>query len=650
MRREILWLLLLCGMLLCNHLVIAQTRNEVNTSASIEAIVEKVVSNSILEDDANDESCGELTLYLFSIAHSGLFVNIKGIEELEHYGVLTSFEKASLKEYLKQYGEILSFAELLLVPGLEKEKIELLLPFLRFSNSYYLSEGPNRFYSSLLIRSSVILERQRGYTPILQTDYVKKPESRYLGNPFLLYGQYRIDAPKNISAIITTKKDPGERGVDYLSWSASISQRGVLENLIIGSYIARKGQGLILWNGFSLNSAWDPASAMKRDYGITPYSSAQEDRAFKGVAATISKGNFSLDLLTSFRNYDARTIEDGYTSLLTTGLHNTPLTIQRKNSLHSTMAATCINFNNETLNCGVIISAVYNSLPYAGKDSSLILMENKIGNYRANSGVNWRYFYKKAIIFGELAFDMRGNASAFTGIAIRLKSGSELLFTGKYNNTQFVSPLSFLSKIPRGNQFLCGISGKFIVTKNINLFALANLSHNYYKINVKCDISTQRKSKAEIRLGLYNDRINFRSDYRKELSKNIIFHTRVDINGCNQENCIYLGYLLQQELIANLFENKMSASCRLSWFCAPKWGSRIYSYERDVLNQFRTTLLYGEGFRWYINLKATLSSKIDTWLKYSCTYYTDRDKIGEGPEEISGPSKSEVKLELRLKF
>ena len=651
MRREILaMLLLMCNMLLCVHLVYAQKTESAVTNSSVESIIERVVGNSNREEESSEGYFYELTQYLFSIAHNGLLMNVKGAEELEWYGILTSFESASLKRYIKEHGEPLSFAELLLVQDLDRDKIKLLQPFLRFYNEYYQKEGPSKFYSTLLLRSSVIPERREGYNPISKEEYLKKPESRYLGNPFLLYGQFRIDAPKNISAIVTAKKDPGERGVDYISWSASIKNRGVLENFIIGSYNARKGQGLILWNGFSLSSSWDPASAIKRDYGLTSYTSAQEGRAFKGVAATISKGNFSLDLLTSFRNYDARVIQTGYTSILNTGLHNTPLTLQRRGSLHTNMAAISINYSNEIFNSGIIVSALCNSLPYAGRDSALIFMEQKMGRYRANAGINFRYFNNKTITSGELAFDMCGNIAAVTGVAVRLKSGNELSFTSKYYNSFFVSPLSYLTKIPGGNQLLVGFSGKFLFAKNILLYTAVNISHNYHKVIMKCDISSNLDSKSELRLALYRERINLRADIRKKLSNILLLHSRVDFTGCKKERETSLGCLLQQELVASMLGERVGASCRFSWFYAPQWGNRIYSYERDILNQFRTTLIYGEGFRWYINMKASLSAKVDIWLKYSSTYYTDRDKIGEGKEEISGPSKSELKFQLRVKL
>lgn len=649
MRRERVWLLLFAGgfLLYCN-LVNGQSTEGANSTTRL--ILEKIVSSNNLEESASQEYFSELLFYLTSIEGRGVLLDKKGVEELEFYGLLSSFEATTLKKYLIESGQILSFAELSLIPELDKEKLDLLRPLLRFYNNFYESKGATTFRSLLLLRAATILEKKEGFSPILKEEYLKNPESRYLGNPFLLYGQYRVDAPKNVSAVFTLEQDAGEKGVDFFSWNISLKNRGVLKNLVVGSYTARKGQGLILWNGFSLSNSWNPAQSVKRDYGITPYTSVQEDRAFKGVAATIAKGAFTIELLTSSRNYDARVVEEGYTSLLKTGLHNTPLTIQRKGTLHTNMIASAVTFNNEILSSGLILSTTYNSLPYRGRDSSIIRMEQKRGRYRGNAGFNWRYFKKNAILSGELAFDMCGNSAAVTGVVYRFKSNNELSVTGRYYSTNFISPLSYLSKPSGGDNFITQISGKFSLSNNILLYAAASLSSNYAKLALKCDISTKNENRGELRLNLYKERFNIRADYRKYFSKRTLLHSRVDFSACKNQNSHSLGYLFQQEYITSLLKDKMAFSCRVSYFNVPLWGNRIYSYERDVLNQFRTTLIYGNGFRWYLNMKASLCTKIDSWLKYSCTYYRDRDKIGEGAERISAPSKSEIKVEFRFKF
>jgi len=41
---------------------------------------------------------------------------------------------------------------------------------------------------------------------------------------------------------------------------------------------------------------------------------------------------------------------------------------------------------------------------------------------------------------------------------------------------------------------------------------------------------------------------------------------------------------------------------------------------------------------------------LTAWFKFAQFRYFDRDKTGEGLDEISGPSKSDYKIEIRIKF
>ena len=79
-------------------------------------------------------------------------------------------------------------------------------------------------------------------------------------------------------------------------------------------------------------------------------------------------------------------------------------------------------------------------------------------------------------------------------------------------------------------------------------------------------------------------------------------------------------------------------------------GHRIYAYENDILYAFSIPAYYGNGFRTYLNMKYSLSGKVECWLKFANTHWTDRDIISSGYNQINGSNKTELKLQLRLKF
>ena len=69
-----------------------------------------------------------------------------------------------------------------------------------------------------------------------------------------------------------------------------------------------------------------------------------------------------------------------------------------------------------------------------------------------------------------------------------------------------------------------------------------------------------------------------------------------------------------------------------------------------MLYAFSIPAYSGRGSRFYITTKYHIRRGIDLWLRYAQTYYTDRDNIGSGKDEIQGPTKSEIKAQLRIKF
>ena len=89
---------------------------------------------------------------------------------------------------------------------------------------------------------------------------------------------------------------------------------------------------------------------------------------------------------------------------------------------------------------------------------------------------------------------------------------------------------------------------------------------------------------------------------------------------------------------------------RVAWFNANNWKLRLYAYERDLTGLFRTQLIYGNGLRAYFLLDFKILGEINFGVKISSTLYTHTSKIGEGPEQISGPSKSEIKIQIRVPF
>ena len=54
--------------------------------------------------------------------------------------------------------------------------------------------------------------------------------------------------------------------------------------------------------------------------------------------------------------------------------------------------------------------------------------------------------------------------------------------------------------------------------------------------------------------------------------------------------------------------------------------------------------------RFYFNAKYSISEKIDCWFRFAQTYYSDKETLGSGKDEIPENKKSQIKLQFRVKF
>jgi hypothetical protein len=110
------------------------------------------------------------------------------------------------------------------------------------------------------------------------------------------------------------------------------------------------------------------------------------------------------------------------------------------------------------------------------------------------------------------------------------------------------------------------------------------------------------------------------------------------------------GFMAYQDLIWDVGKIPLRVSARYALFDTDTYDARIYAYENDVLYFFSIPPYSGRGSRVYVLLKYDLGTRIDLWFRWAQTYFTDRQTVGTGLEEIDGNTRSEVKFQVRFKF
>src|SRR3546814_1029555 len=80
------------------------------------------------------------------------------------------------------------------------------------------------------------------------------------------------------------------KGFDFYSAHLLLKpSRGVFKKIVLGDYLLQFGQGLVLWNGFSLGKGPAALNIARQGRGIRAHSSAGESYFFRGLATTRSE-------------------------------------------------------------------------------------------------------------------------------------------------------------------------------------------------------------------------------------------------------------------------------------------------------------------------------------------------------------------------
>ena len=85
----------------------------------------------------------------------------------------------------------------------------------------------------------------------------------------------------------------------------------------------------------------------------------------------------------------------------------------------------------------------------------------------------------------------------------------------------------------------------------------------------------------------------------------------------------------------------------------PGWDdyeSRLYLYERSVLYNFSSLMLYGKGIRYWLMARANLGKSLLLTAKIGITDYFNRNQIGSSYQLIDGSSQTDLDLQLRWRI
>jgi hypothetical protein len=664
---------------------------------SFEDNIEQLSENSTSTPDFSDLSDEHYSL----LEHPVNLNNTTAIE-LKKIPFLNDRQINNLMGYIQTYGDFVSIFELQAIEGFDSATIQKILPYVT------VSPGPDKHpvhakdlvkygRNQLFLRYQQVLQKQKGYN-VPDSILRKNPNDGYLGSPQSYYFRYSYTYYNRISIGLCGAKSAGEEffkgsepyGMDYYSGYLCLHKIGFIKTLILGNFQVDYGQGLTLSSGLSFGSL--PGSGNSKRYagGIRPSLAVNGNSYLQGGAITfilLKKLEFSAFYSNHKRDGNINTTDTlsgqvmEVSSVTATGYHRLPKELEDKNSVRENIYGGNVNFRNDFMSIGVTAFKSrwsarlspkihpYNQFAFAGKENF-------------NAGMDFQFLYRNVYFFGEFS-ESQNTGIAYLGGFLANPDPAvtfSVIYRDYQRNYQDLLSNAIGQNSVKGNEkgFLVNVSTRLIpglgISAYADLFAFPWLKYGTDFISQGTEYKLQadfsiRKTLMYLRFRQKTKQVNssqcagpiagssnnkcttVRYQVEWPVNSTIQMNNRFEVLENQVEgNGIHYGYLISQGIFYKPTGLPLAANFLFALFDTYSYNERIYSYENDVLYGYSVPAYEGKGIRCYLLINWSPLRKLEIWFRYAQTFYTDRNTIGTGLEQINGDMKSEIKLQIRFRM
>jgi len=653
-----------------------------------------------------DVSYEDLYESLYLLYTNPLNLNNTNAEELTAIFLLTPNQINNLLDYQEQYGRLLSIYELQAVPDFDEQTIRNLLPFVSVNETGVQADNRPLFQrivseenNYFILRYQQILEEQRGFTsPTINSN--GEQASRYVGDPSKYMGRFRVSHSKDFSLGFTFEKDAGEQfrwdrdsktyGIDYLSYHLHLQNKGKFKTLALGDYQVQMGQGLVFGAGFNPGKGAESITTVRRGTtGIRPYASVLETGFFRGAASTVSLGDFEVSGYYSRLNQDASIRNDTtftefdefISSIQDQGLHRTRSEIAAKDRILENSYGASIVYNGPSKRYqfgGNILNTHY-SLP-------LFRLPNNYNQFEFSGDQNLiyslfgSYLWQNFNLFGEVAQSSSGGVGAVAGFMTSLSRIVD--FSMVFRNYQKDFHSFYGNSFGEGSRNINeqGVYWGIKIAPSRRLFFSAYYDKfrfpwlrfrteapsdgyeylarfNYRPSRTVLLYFQLRQEEKQLTIGPDNKNLNLLETGRKnnyllnlDYSANRWFNmkSRVQYSNYTLAGDYTEGIALIQDFNFEFW--KMKLSTRFALFDTDDFENRQFVYERDVLYAFSIPAYSGQGTRNYVLLQYNHTKKLNFWIRYARFGYRNVESVGSGLDESEGNTRTEIKVQMRIRL
>lgn len=624
-------------------------------------------------------------------------INTATKEQLERFPFLSDRLVENILYYLYKYGPMLSSNELLMIEDIDRQTVQCLLPFIYFKTPEKEEYKPTlkRILKygkqELSTRVDIPFYTKEGYKIHSAEALEKNPNKQYLGYGYYHNLRYSFRYRDQIYAGFTAEKDAGEpffagqnrKGYDFYSLYLLIRNIGKIKRLSLGNYRVSYGYGLVMNTDFGMGKTATLSTLGNKARGIRKHSSTDEYNYFRGVAVSYKLADrWTLDGFYSYRSMDGIVDNRFIRSLKKDGYHRLFREFEKKNTLSNQLIGSNLNYNGKY--CELGLTAVYNvfNKPLNPEKKYYNLYYPR-GKDFYNVGADYKFFWKRFTLLGETAMDKCGALATLNMLRYSLKGGTELIVMNRYYDKKYqaiyarsvgegstvqnesgfyigleTKVLKYVRMTCYGDLF-CFPGKRYLVnkakTKGFDGLIQVSYSPGYelamfiryrYKSNEK-DFTGEDKTKHT--LPYIRQKVRYQLNYTptdKLLLKTIADYVRVNFRG----QSVSRGFLLSQSATYKWDALPLQLDVSGAWFNTDDYNTRLTIYEKNVLYAFSMPSFFYKGTRLAVNVRYEVNKHIILQVKYGTTRYLNRDKISSALEEIDGSTKSDLYLQLRLKF
>src|SRR5690606_7752727 len=111
------------------------------------------------------------------------------------------------------------------------------------------------------------------------------------------------------------------------------------------------GQGLAMWNGFSMGKGAFIQNIARQEFGLRSYTSSNESRYLRGVATAFQFKKLQITPFFSYKKLDAPLSKDSssFSSIAISGYHRTPAELRNRGSVSNALYGLNLFYNTGNL-------------------------------------------------------------------------------------------------------------------------------------------------------------------------------------------------------------------------------------------------------------------------------------------------------------